>query len=393
MRGNELLDKMALIDPAYVEAADVKSGKKKAAWMKWSAAAACIALAACAAGMLFRGTPSSRVSLGGIAREYRDITITKDELAIVWPWEYQTISEQYTTLVLDGEEFHSGRPVGASCVGSLIGRYDVAGFDTYTGQEHHMTAEVYEISGVSKSGLVAVKLDGDFYVFCRSSYAPPENLGELLEDYALEQILPLEQFTECDGYEERGCFRLNDDAFIWEVLNACGSAPFTGDGDWGQDGRSLSFTATSDALGVYKRVFCITEDGYVKTNIFDYAYVFHIGGEAAEQIFSYTAENRTEAAPEPYAFSLAGTLAEITDEYIIVDDTIMCSDEKDGMEFKIYLDDIRIRRHIEFEGIALGDVVVVSFTGSINTEAGNVVEGAYSMSRGFLSEDGVSVPE
>ena len=38
-------------------------------------------------------------------------------------------------------------------------------------------------------------------------------------------------------------------------------------------------------------------------------------------------------------------------------------------------------------------VVVVSFTGDINVEEGNVVEGAYSLARGYLSEDGISVPE
>lgn len=43
MRGNELLDKMELIDPTYVEAADVRS-KKKRAWLKWGAMAACLCL-------------------------------------------------------------------------------------------------------------------------------------------------------------------------------------------------------------------------------------------------------------------------------------------------------------------------------------------------------------
>lgn len=42
MRGNELLDKMALIDPAYVEAADEKPRKR--AWIKWCAMAACLCL-------------------------------------------------------------------------------------------------------------------------------------------------------------------------------------------------------------------------------------------------------------------------------------------------------------------------------------------------------------
>lgn len=40
MRGNELLDKMELIDPAYVTAADEKP-KKKNVWIKWAAMAAC----------------------------------------------------------------------------------------------------------------------------------------------------------------------------------------------------------------------------------------------------------------------------------------------------------------------------------------------------------------
>ncbi len=48
MRGNEFLDKMELIDPAYVEAADAEP-KKKRAWMKWAAAAACLCLIAAAA--------------------------------------------------------------------------------------------------------------------------------------------------------------------------------------------------------------------------------------------------------------------------------------------------------------------------------------------------------
>ncbi len=45
MRGNELLNKMELIDSAYVEAADVKVYKSKSNFVKWGAAAACLCLA------------------------------------------------------------------------------------------------------------------------------------------------------------------------------------------------------------------------------------------------------------------------------------------------------------------------------------------------------------
>ena len=44
MRGNEFLDKMELIDPAYVEAADKKPVKQRGAWIKWGATAACLFL-------------------------------------------------------------------------------------------------------------------------------------------------------------------------------------------------------------------------------------------------------------------------------------------------------------------------------------------------------------
>ena len=187
---------------------------------------------------------------------------------------------------------------------------------------------------------------------------------------------------------------MNNDSDIWDVLNTRRDAEFVEDDNWGRGDRNyISFTATSDALGIYKRVFRVTEDGYIWTNIFDYVYIFQIGEEAAAQIISYAAENGTESEAEPYNAVLARTLTEITDDYILVDDTVLCSDEKEGMAFKVYLDDLRISRCIDFGGINVGDIVVVNFTGNIDTEAGNVVEGAFSLSKGNISDGEVSVPE
>lgn len=44
MRGTELLDKMELIDPVYVEAADEQPKKRKNVWVKWGAMAACLGI-------------------------------------------------------------------------------------------------------------------------------------------------------------------------------------------------------------------------------------------------------------------------------------------------------------------------------------------------------------
>ena len=44
MRGDELLEKMELVDPAYVEAADAQRPKRRVRWTKWGAAACAAAL-------------------------------------------------------------------------------------------------------------------------------------------------------------------------------------------------------------------------------------------------------------------------------------------------------------------------------------------------------------
>lgn len=50
MRGNEFLDKMELVDPAFVEAADSKPKRKMYSWNKWGVVAACFII------MIFAGT-------------------------------------------------------------------------------------------------------------------------------------------------------------------------------------------------------------------------------------------------------------------------------------------------------------------------------------------------
>lgn len=396
MTPKKFSEAMSELDSRYVdEAINYKRKGRKPAWAKWGLAAACLFGITLAGIFALRRDDISVVSIGGIERDYKDVHVAESGSAIEWPWEYKTIVERYTTINLHDKEYYSReRSVDVSFVGELIGTFDVMGYDAYSDQSHKIPGETYRIQGISEEYIVAVKLDGEFYAFSHNEYAPPANLGEALDNYALEQTLPLDQFTKYDGYEQKGHFKLSNDSYIWDVLNACRDAEFVEDDNWGESSRKyLSFTATSDALGIYKRVFNVTEDGYIWTNIFDYAYIFRIGREAADQILSYAVESGTESETEPYNAAIAGTLTEIADDYILVDDTVLCSDENDGMTFKVYLDDLRISRCIDFGGISVGDIVVVHFEGDIDTDAGNVVEGAFSLSKGTISHGGVSVPE
>lgn len=104
-------------------------------------------------------------------------------------------------------------------------------------------------------------------------------------------------------------------------------------------------------------------------------------------------KNAQKEEMEPYAYSLAGTLTEIGDGYVLVDDSILCADQRDGMVFKVLTSDLRIRRCIEFQKMEVGSIVVVTFTDPVNVEDGNVINGAISVSRGAISDGSVVVPE
>lgn len=387
---------MGKLDDRYIsEAASYKKRTKPPAWAKWGAAAACFSAVFLAGLFALHPNSGSPVSIGGIARNYKDMQVLESDSAIEWPWEYKTAAERYTTIQLEGKEYCSrGCPVSTSFISELIGIFDVSGYDTYTNQIHKAASEVYRIDGISQDRIVAVKLGGEFYAFSQNQYVPPATLGEVLDSCSLDRTLPLSQFTAYDGEQEKGCFRLNDDTCIWDVLNTCRDSEFVEDGSWNEGhGAYLSFTATSDALGVYKRALKVTEDGYLWTNIFDFAYSFRIGPEAADRIISYAVSHGTESEPEPFLTSLAGTLTEISEDYILVDDTILCADGSDGMVFKVPLDELRISRCIDFEGVRTGDTVIVYFTGSIDPDSENTVEGAFSMVRGTISAGELYVPE
>ena len=397
MRGDEFLDKMELIDPAYVEAADEKPAKKKTSWVKWGAAAACLGAVLLAGAFLLREKGPAKtvtVNIGGVTREYKNNNVGHTLESIEWRWEEMADVERYTSLEWNGKTFATRRSaVSRSLLGDELGTVEVTGSDAYSDEAHTLACKVYEIAGVSPELYVAVGLEGGFYVFHQDEYDPPATLGELLDSCSLPQTLTLVQFTRCDGPEESGRYRQDDDAYLWSVLEGCRDAEFErGNSLWiGGAGEYLSFTAESEALGVRNLVFYVTKSGYIGTNIFDYAYIFHIGEEATGQIIDYALSHSEPSQWEPLYNGVVGTVTAIEDGYLLIDDSIRCADPEDGMVFRVPLDDVRISRHIGFD-IGVGDLVSVTFTGDIDVEAGNVVRGAFDLYECWIYEGEALAP-
>ena len=197
--------------------------------------------------------------------------------------------------------------------------------------------------------------------------------------------------VKIDGIEYHG---KGSDDYVWEVLSECRNAPFVEDQTWTVGDRSyLSFTITSEALGVYKVALYVTEDGYLWTNAFNWQYLFNIGEDAASRIIHYAKENSTEVEYEPYRNSVAGTIIEITEEYILVDDSILCKKPADGITYKVLLNDLRISRYVDYGIVKVGDTVQISYEGEIDETSGNTIAGAISAFKATISDGDVLISE
>lgn len=395
MRKRKISEIIGNINQKYVDEAAAYTGIEKHdrryAWKKWSGLAASFALLMLAGAAIL---PAVLKGSEADSAKYK-YHISGAEGDMEWPWEYKTDSEKYQTIEFNGNAYSikNLNSIDTELLGDALGTCKAEGIDPYTGKKYTETFEVRKINGVSEERLVAAGNDNGFYVYRLNEETTPATFGEVIELYGLTQNLKFNHYAVCEGYDEKGYFTVNDDAYIWQILSECRDARLYSE-TYVFDGSNrnyLTFTATSDALGVYKGAVYISEDGYFATNIFDYSYIYFIGEEAAGKIINYVKNNSAKAAFEPYELTIAGTLTEIGDGYVLVDDRVLCTNEEDGTVYKIYTDDIRMRRCIECTDIKVGDTVAVKYRGNISD--GNEIGSAYSMYKGTLVDGGLAVPE
>jgi len=388
MKAKDILQAMNDVDTELVET-PAKSKK----WMGWTAAAAACLVAVLAVPFFLNNDPKAPdlidtpVDIGGIIRDYKNDVVEQNAYP-VFPWEYKTVWEQYTSLNLNGVPYGTrANQIPESKLGESLGQWTVKGYDLYTETNPERSVEVRAITGVDKNRLVAVQLDENWYVFLRQEHNPSATFGAFMDELNLAQNLPLTHFSTTDD----DYYSIESDSTIWAVLSTCRNAKLTEDSDFLSKREHISFTATSEELGISNLVFTVTADGFVKTNILNYGHDYFIGGAAAKQIMDYAVANK-QAATWQSDYWLAGTITEIADGYILVDDSVMMADPDEGMVFRISTADVRIRRWVEFVGIDEGDFVVVRYTEGVDTENGNNVLGAYSICEAKLADGTVLIP-
>ena len=398
MKPRNIVNALNDIDFDMIEEAKMKNKTAQNKWLKWGAAAACIVLILAAGALVYPKLNDSGVMIDGIERRYKEVTVTAGESAIEWPWEYKTMAEKYTHMVLDGVEYRTrAQQVSQDYLGDVLGICEADGYDTYTDKRFTEEFEVRAVKGIEGNNVVAVNMEGEFIAFLLNDNPFPATLGEFIHTYSLADTLPLDKFSEMEGYTTKGYFLVNDDDYIWQILSECADVCRISDDNWsrGDHQNYLAFSVTSDALGIYQRALCVSEDGFVWTNVMEYAYIFEIGTDAAEKIIAYAKDSSAETVSEPYHKSISGTVAEIGDGYLLIDDSVLCVDPKEGMVFWVPTDDLRIDRcvHSPYSTIAVGDLVVVEYTGTIDVKNENIVLGAFSLNEGIMTDVGILIPE
>ncbi len=335
-------------------------------------------------------------------RERKGLHISKSESGILWPWEELTDAERYTQMSYDGKAYLM-RGTVQNYLGEKLTDGEAYGFeeDWSTGKrtQHMISCEIYSLTFSPDHSVVAVRFEGqnEFYRYeCERSYDPPATLGEFIETRKLPEVLPLTTLYYNSGKSEtKQSLSREDSNAVWEILAKYGEAPFVKNYTYYHNQEDVGFSATSEVLGIRNLSFTINEEGYIVTNIEQYGYYYNIGKEAAREVIDYVKTHMTKPAPESQTttYTVVGTVTEIGDGYIKVDDSILMKNPEDGLEFTIVTERKELSRVVTHL-LRVGSRVMVTYDGFVSKEDPLRIEYATSIDEVYISEDGeVLIPE
>ena len=108
MRGNELLDKMELIDPAFVEEAERQPVRKNTVWVRWTAMAACFCLIISATWLWSKRTGNPDDLL---RQDEDDMINTHTLMGWIETGEVEIVTEPYHMPANTDQEIQNGKPM------------------------------------------------------------------------------------------------------------------------------------------------------------------------------------------------------------------------------------------------------------------------------------------
>ena len=420
MNTDDIIDALNEVEDTCIQNAREPKKKKshKALWISVGAVAACLAgvlllphishliqhdaLCDCIPGYKITPTPAVAASY----REYKPFGLVTRDSMIVFDRDCQTIAKQFSSVTynnteysLRGSYYNEDMKVSASLIGERLTDYTAEVCEYETGITHSIECTLYEIAGVDPARFLAVQYTGeknadDYYVFHQNEFNPPATLGEFITSLNLTETLPLTKFshstydyTTRERTSDLYGLSFEDSKVVWDMISEYASVGTRTDENHGYENNRITFSATSEALGLYNRSFALTADGYLSTNIDDYGYDFYLGEEAVTEIREYVLAHKTKA-PEDNIRTLYGVVTEIGEDYFKLDDTLLMKYPEDGLTFTVYAhDNTTVKSYIMSGYLKVGDHILVKHRDTVSDHPTEIQTAFYLNIGGFEFEE------
>ena len=336
-------------------------------------------------------------------RERNDKNYLNSEGGIVWPWECRAVYDRYTVVRVNviryfAQSSYYGIPIKPDFIGEKIGDYICEGYDDISGESHTIDCSVYSINNVDRYHVVAVKYEGydEYYPFkCDVGTAVPipGTLGVLIDKLNLTDNVKLNDFY----YEQKDGdvhYALSDEhsEAIWNMILKYADAKTNLEYEEKWNRKIIGFSLDSDVLGIKNLSLSLNQEGYLITNIEDYGYYYNIGVDAVNEIVDFAMKHRLAVLMEETQY-LVGTVTEIGENYIKVDDSVAMKNPEDGIVFTVYADHMNIKRYIISGYLKVGDTVRITH-GFLSKESYTEIKNATDLQECVITSGGqVLIPE
>lgn len=301
-KAETMLEAVGFIDEDFVAEADEIRGKKKLTSKRkiLMASAACLCVVAV-------GYAVCRAVIPGIGAddrrwEYYEQTGTDNsspETALIPKWNEMSITQKFSELEFkDGRYSASGKPLPTyGEIGEKLGSATLSGYDVYEDKSYTVSAEVYEIKGISDECAAAVKFEGDgsYYPYYCFTYKPA-TLGEFCEKLDLRDNLTTGGVYLRDmknGKDDNATvyFENVSTEKVWEYLLRYSDAAAADDYDQMWLSMKGSMSAGIEILGIENLAISFSSDGWLTTNLLATGKAFYIGEDAVEDFIEYLVED------------------------------------------------------------------------------------------------------
>jgi len=306
MNGNELLDKMDLIDPKYIEEAG-KMQKKRNVMLKYLSYVATILLVLSLAGAYFTYVQkfkdvkkTSCFDDSDENGEYITKYVTSDEeaseeIAVIMQWDDMTDACRYTSLVYGDTEYTTGLiAVWDENVGEMLDYADVSGYDIYTDTTHTLNRLCYAIAGINPEAAVCVKFnetDKYHYAYVNTNYTP-DTLGDFISDLNLTETLETGLIYDERDASQTIVYEDVDKSLVFEMLLSDTTLENEPDGTYKDVGTKIfGISVSVDVLGYHHVTLTLTDTGYMWTNILSSGKYFYVGTEKIEAFIEEVTKN------------------------------------------------------------------------------------------------------